>query len=92
MARSLLHLLVILLGFSHLISLNAVPIRRTRDILSFTRVLPASDNNTHRHQEASTEESWEEKFMSDRIDLEKNDYAPVANGRHTPPKPAPIRT
>ncbi|XP_010257658.1 PREDICTED: uncharacterized protein LOC104597668 [Nelumbo nucifera] len=87
MAGSPLHLLVILLSFSHLISLNAVPITRTRNLLSDTRVLlPADSENTH--LQASTEEVWEEELANGRMGLELNDYpGSGANNRHTPKPP-----
>ncbi|KAF8389776.1 hypothetical protein HHK36_024295 [Tetracentron sinense] len=79
-----LHLLVILLSFSHLMSLNAVPIASIGNLLDETQGLVASENT----QQANTEETWEEEFVNGRMDFEKKDYSgPGANDRHTPKSP-----
>ncbi|OVA09825.1 hypothetical protein BVC80_1753g20 [Macleaya cordata] len=67
-----LHLLVILLGFTHLIFLNAVPIGRTRNLLHETQSqdLLASEN-THKAM------TLEEEFINiGKMGLEKNNNYP----------------
>ncbi|KAF8389777.1 hypothetical protein HHK36_024296 [Tetracentron sinense] len=85
MAGTALHLLVILLSFSHLMFFNAVPIASTGNLLHETQGLLASEN-TH---QAITEETWEEELINGRMDMERKDYnwPPGANDHHTPKPP-----
>ncbi|XP_058077334.1 uncharacterized protein LOC131225759 [Magnolia sinica] len=87
MGKRSLHLLVILLGFSHLIALNATPLTRTQKMLQDPQGLVASGNS----QKTTTEEAyaWEhEDMINGRMDLESQDYpGSGANNRHTPRSP-----
>ncbi|KAA8529416.1 hypothetical protein F0562_033785 [Nyssa sinensis] len=89
MAGNALHLLVILLAFSHLsISLNAVPTSRTMHLFHESKDILTFENNQLMIEEETMEE---EEVSHGRMDLENNDYpGPGANNRHTP-KPQPGR-
>ncbi|KAK9276900.1 hypothetical protein L1049_006437 [Liquidambar formosana] len=82
MAGKTLHLLVILLAFSHLLSLNAVPTSRTRNLLHDTQDILASKNN---HQ--TTEEFMEEELFNGRRELGHDYPGSGANDHHTPKPP-----
>ncbi|CBI15215.3 hypothetical protein AAG906_001560 [Vitis piasezkii] len=76
-----LRLLVILLGFSYLICVNAVPVARTRRMHGY--------HQGHQVSEVSflnnMEKIWEEQNIRARMDAELNDYpGSGANNRHTP--------
>ncbi|KAL7192164.1 hypothetical protein ACSBR2_024083 [Camellia fascicularis] len=81
---SLLRLLVVLLGFSYLICLNAVPTTRTRNLMLESDAYRISE---HSHME-NAEESLEAGGIIRRMEMQLNDYAPPgANTRHNPPNP-----
>ncbi|CAL5327114.1 unnamed protein product [Camellia sinensis] len=83
---SLLRLLVVLLGFSYLICLNAVPTTRTINIMLESDTYRVSENS---HME-NAEESLEAGGNIRRMELQLNDYAPPgANPRHNPPPKSP---
>ncbi|XP_077224957.1 uncharacterized protein LOC143858197 [Tasmannia lanceolata] len=86
MERSTLHLLVFLLGLSHLISLNAVPLSRSQSLFQEPQNFLISVNT----QQKITNELWEDELINGRMDLEiNNDYPGIgANNRHNP-KPPP---
>ncbi|XP_059448637.1 uncharacterized protein LOC132179862 [Corylus avellana] len=87
MAGNTLHLLVILLAFSNLISLNAAPISRARNLLHDSKDIAASRSI----RGAITKQSVEEELTNGGSDLESADYpGSGANHRHTPMPPAGI--
>ncbi|XP_057440052.1 uncharacterized protein LOC130731892 [Lotus japonicus] len=72
-------LIVILLGLSHLLCIEAVPITRSESLMQGLQVHHGQENNVHNQE-----------VMIERIDLELHDYPPSgANGRHTPRGPYP---
>ncbi|XP_008239934.1 PREDICTED: uncharacterized protein LOC103338502 [Prunus mume] len=78
LAGTLLHLLVIFLGFSQLIiRLNAVPVTRIGSL----QVHQIAGNN----QLVTTENNFYEQTITERMDVELHDYpGSGANNRHTP--------
>ncbi|PIA62733.1 hypothetical protein AQUCO_00200632v1 [Aquilegia coerulea] len=89
-AATSLHLLLILLFCSHqIISMSAVPISRSKNLLHETKAqdLVASKN----FHQGITEEAWEEELtINDRMELESstNDYPGSGpNNRHIPRPP-----
>ncbi|GLT61117.1 hypothetical protein SLA2020_338440 [Shorea laevis] len=88
MAGNTLHLLVMLLAFSNLISLNAVPISRARNLLHDSKdIIAASRPRSIRG--AITRQFVEEEITNGRRDLEFADYpGSGANHHHTPMPPA----
>ncbi|PON36755.1 Transmembrane protein [Parasponia andersonii] len=80
-ARTLLPLLIILLGFSHLIFSNAIPVTRIERLRHGVQVhLPPGTNHMVR-----TENIWDAETIPERMDVELNDYpGSGANNRHTP--------
>ncbi|KAL4633665.1 uncharacterized protein LOC142630700 [Castanea sativa] len=84
MANTFSPLLVLLLVFSQLISLNAVPVTRTGNLMHGHQVHLVSQN-THM---LATEEKWDEQIFSGRMEFELHDYpGSGANNRHTPKPP-----
>ncbi|KAK9996091.1 hypothetical protein SO802_020777 [Lithocarpus litseifolius] len=84
MAYTFSPLLVLLLVFSQLISLNAVPVTRIGNLMHGHQARPVSQN-THM---LATEEKWDEQTFSGRMDVELHDYpGSGANNRHTPKPP-----
>ncbi|XP_057420465.1 uncharacterized protein LOC130714576 isoform X1 [Lotus japonicus] len=86
MAVTLVRLFFILLVLSHLLCLEAVPVTRTENLMQDLQVQPTL-KNAHK---VVTEKNWhlQEPTITERMDLELNDYAPSgANGRHTPRGP-----
>ncbi|KAK9926024.1 hypothetical protein M0R45_023279 [Rubus argutus] len=84
MARStLLHLLVILLGFSHLICFSAVPVTR---IGGLKHIGPQVHQTIAENNKLmTTEMKFYEQSISERMAVEVNDYpGSGANNRHTP--------
>ncbi|XP_057420466.1 uncharacterized protein LOC130714576 isoform X2 [Lotus japonicus] len=76
MAVTLVRLFFILLVLSHLLCLEAVPVTRTENLMQDLQVQPTLKN------------AHKEPTITERMDLELNDYAPSgANGRHTPRGP-----
>ncbi|KAH7852457.1 hypothetical protein Vadar_024993 [Vaccinium darrowii] len=79
------HLLVLVLLClsSHLISLNAVPITRTRSLMHGSPLDNGVSEDTHL---VKPEEKLEaERIEIRRVDIQLNDYAGSgANNRHTP--------
>ncbi|XP_062116532.1 uncharacterized protein LOC133830564 [Humulus lupulus] len=80
-ARTLVSLLVILLGFSHLTCSNAIPLTRNERLMQGIQVhLPPGTNNL-----ARAESIWEAQTIPERVDVELHDYpGSGANNRHTP--------
>ncbi|KAA8540973.1 hypothetical protein F0562_024889 [Nyssa sinensis] len=85
MAGTFLRLLVvILLGFAHLVCLNAVPITRTESLMHGSQGHEVLLENAHLE---NTQKRWEMKTIPGRMDVELNDYpGSGANNRHTPGK------
>ncbi|KAG9458524.1 hypothetical protein H6P81_003032 [Aristolochia fimbriata] len=82
--RQLLALLIIFMGFSHLVSVRAVPASR-----SFV-LLGNRDPLGEILDQMSTEEAMllEEDFVRGRMDIESTDYpGSGANNRHDPKTP-----
>ncbi|KAF3437681.1 hypothetical protein FNV43_RR20437 [Rhamnella rubrinervis] len=82
---TLFHLLVILLGFSYFISLNAVPVTRIGNLMRGALVHDqvAPENTDHLVAKEST--IWDEQAINGRMDVELQDYpGSGANNRHTP--------
>ncbi|XP_048329930.2 uncharacterized protein LOC125422412 isoform X1 [Ziziphus jujuba] len=81
---TLLRLLVILLGFSHLISLNAIPATRIGSLMHGPSVHDQVTEKTN--QMAAKESFWDEQAtINGRMDVELHDYpGSGANNRHTP--------
>ncbi|KAJ1401610.1 hypothetical protein SESBI_28625 [Sesbania bispinosa] len=84
---TIFQLFVILLGFSHLICLQAVPITRTENLMQDRpQVDVALPENIHNHKVTIT--GRKEGTISERMELELHDYPPSgANNRHTPRAP-----
>ncbi|GLU12383.1 hypothetical protein SLE2022_290680 [Rubroshorea leprosula] len=77
-STTLLHLLVLLLGLSHILCLNAVPVTRIGSVVDQIRVRQVSEN-IHLNQDGN--------IINPRLMLELNDYpGSGANNRHTPSK------
>ncbi|KAL6009125.1 hypothetical protein ACLOJK_022352 [Asimina triloba] len=87
MGKRSLHLLLILLAISHLISLNAIPLTRTQ--ILFLEPKDTAFSATSQQMITVAEEVWnDEELLEGRMDLEKNDYpGSGANNRHTPKPP-----
>ncbi|KAF5195878.1 hypothetical protein FRX31_014539 [Thalictrum thalictroides] len=88
-AATSLHLLLILLFCSQIISMTAVPISRSKNLFHETQVQDlAASKNFH---QGITEDAWEEELtINDRMDLESttNDYPGSGpNNRHIPRPP-----
>ncbi|KAF2315953.1 hypothetical protein GH714_040748 [Hevea brasiliensis] len=84
---TLFRLLVIFLGISHLVCLNAIPITRLGRLLHGPhQVLPVPETT---HMKVAVERSWEEHTnLGGRMAVELNDYpGSGANNRHTPRPP-----
>nr|GMD35851.1 50S ribosomal protein [Ipomoea batatas] len=84
MATTSLHLLIILLCFSHLICLNAIPITRSRRPV---QKYQENDELIDTHIKVDmVENSWDEdNIVMRRVVAELNDYpGSGANNRHTP--------
>ncbi|GMI76811.1 hypothetical protein like AT3G47510 [Hibiscus trionum] len=78
MERALFRLLVVLLGFSHIISLNAVPLTRI-EILVHGPQVPEIPHPIY------AEKSSKEEMVNGKMLMELNDYpGSGANNRHTP--------
>ncbi|CAJ1975293.1 unnamed protein product [Sphenostylis stenocarpa] len=82
---------MILLGLSHFLFLEAVPITRTERLMQDPKVLHVAPENVHNHQVISgIKWHWEEPTIAERMEMELHDYPPSgANGRHTPKPPYP---
>ncbi|CAN6585155.1 unnamed protein product [Malus baccata var. baccata] len=81
MASSLLHVLVILLGFSHLVFLNAIPATRIGSLNHGPQLHQIAGSN----KLVTTEKSYKEQAITERMDVELHDYpGSGANNRHTP--------
>ncbi|KAK8465826.1 hypothetical protein PHAVU_009G186700 [Phaseolus vulgaris] len=79
--KGTLLLLLILLGLSHFVCLEAVPVT----------ILDLAGVNIHNHK-VMIGMKWElvEARIAERMDMELHDYPPSgANGRHTPKPPYP---
>ncbi|CAA2933661.1 Hypothetical predicted protein [Olea europaea subsp. europaea] len=90
MAGNALHLLVTLLAFSCLISLNAVPTSRTILLLQERKDIPIPGNTFQITTEQNVEETIEidGELINRRMDIERGDYpGSGANNRHTPHPP-----
>ncbi|KAF4357873.1 hypothetical protein CsatB_017647 [Cannabis sativa] len=85
-ARTLISLLVILLGFSHLLCSNAIPLTRNERLMMQNGVqahLPTATNNLAKAENIV----WEadETIIPERMGVELHDYpGSGANNRHTP--------
>ncbi|GKV27990.1 hypothetical protein SLEP1_g37095 [Rubroshorea leprosula] len=78
-STTLLHLLVLLLGLSHILCLNAVPVTRIGSVVDQIRVRQVSENIHLKNQDGN--------IINPRLMLELNDYpGSGANNRHTPSK------
>ncbi|XP_054807941.1 uncharacterized protein LOC129310112 [Prosopis cineraria] len=86
-STSLFRLFVVLLGLSHLLSLQAIPITRTEKLMQDTEVHVLE--NTHKiTTERNLELAEPSTTITERMDLELHDYPPSgANNRHTPRAP-----
>ncbi|KAM1081027.1 hypothetical protein EV1_015460 [Malus domestica] len=81
MASSLLHVLVILLGFSHLVFLNAIPATRIGSLNHGPQLHQIAGSN----KLVTTEKSYKEQSITERMIVELHDYpGSGANNRHTP--------
>ncbi|KAM7471415.1 hypothetical protein LguiA_009598 [Lonicera macranthoides] len=81
-ATFLLRLVVVLLGFSHLLCLNAVPFSRTRSFVHGSHGVHEVSEINHL---ANTENNREGQSTVGRMNIELNDYpGSGANNRHTP--------
>ncbi|MBA0674271.1 hypothetical protein Goshw_002880 [Gossypium schwendimanii] len=77
MERTLFHLFLVLLGFSHIISLNAVSVTRIESLVHGPQVHHVPENPHPVIAEKSSKEG--------RVFMELNDYpGSGANNRHTP--------
>ncbi|KAF9626210.1 hypothetical protein IFM89_031337 [Coptis chinensis] len=87
MAATSLHLLLILLFCSQIISMSAVPISRTRTLLQESQI---HEVLTSPNSQGITEDTWEEELINGRMILQNtNDYpGSGANGKHTPKSPS----
>ncbi|ESW10170.1 hypothetical protein PHAVU_009G186700 [Phaseolus vulgaris] len=89
--KGTLLLLLILLGLSHFVCLEAVPVTRTESLTHDLKVLDLAGVNIHNHK-VMIGMKWElvEARIAERMDMELHDYPPSgANGRHTPKPPYP---
>ncbi|KAK7354159.1 hypothetical protein VNO80_19617 [Phaseolus coccineus] len=89
--KGTLLLLLILLGLSHFVCLEAVPVTRTGSLTHDPKVFDLAGVNIHSHKVMSGIK-WElvEPSIGERMDVELHDYPPSgANGRHTPKPPYP---
>ncbi|KAL1810248.1 hypothetical protein ACET3Z_027238 [Daucus carota] len=76
MGGGFLRLLVVLLAFSQLLSLNAVPVTRTRSLMHDLGHVVSEDNQVRRGKVEG---------IIGRMNIELNDYpGSGANNRHTP--------
>ncbi|OMP05692.1 hypothetical protein COLO4_08636 [Corchorus olitorius] len=81
MESNLFRLLVVLLGLSHIICLNAVPTTRIGSLMHGPQVHHVPEN-THL---VAAERSAEPQIVKGRMAVELNDYpGSGANNRHTP--------
>ncbi|XVF09055.1 hypothetical protein REPUB_Repub07fG0058100 [Reevesia pubescens] len=75
-------LLVVLLGLSHIICLNAVPVTRIGRRMHVPDQVRQVPENSHL---VTAEKSSEAKIIKERMVVELNDYpGSGANNRHTP--------
>ncbi|EEF47853.1 uncharacterized protein LOC8263420 [Ricinus communis] len=82
MAGTFLRLLVLFLGISNLICLNAIPITRIGRLTHGPQVLTVSETT---HMVAKDKNLEEHENLEERIAAELNDYpGSGANHRHTP--------
>ncbi|KAK8618153.1 hypothetical protein V6N13_116023 [Hibiscus sabdariffa] len=78
MGRALFRLLVVLLGFSHIISSNAVPLTRIGSLVHGAQVSEIPHL-------VIAEKSSKEEMVDGKMLIELNDYpGSGANNRHTP--------
>ncbi|XWS48008.1 hypothetical protein CRYUN_Cryun13aG0035100 [Craigia yunnanensis] len=81
MESTLFRLFVVLLGLSHIICLNAVPVTRIASLMHGPQVHKVPEN-THL---VTAEKSSEAKIIERRMVVELNDYpGSGANNHHTP--------
>ncbi|MBA0678333.1 hypothetical protein Goari_019687 [Gossypium aridum] len=81
MDSTLFRLLVVLLGLSHIIFSNAVPVTRTGTLMHGSQVQQLQEN-THL---VTVEKSSDGEIIKGRMFAELNDYpGSGANNRHTP--------
>ncbi|XWS60529.1 hypothetical protein CRYUN_Cryun07bG0043700 [Craigia yunnanensis] len=81
MESTLFRLLVVLLGLSHIICLNAVPVTRIGSLIHGPQAHQVPEN-THL---VTAEKSSEAQIIQGRMVVELNDYpGSGANNRHTP--------
>ncbi|XP_028788361.1 uncharacterized protein LOC114744356 isoform X1 [Neltuma alba] len=88
MASVLFRLFVVLLGLSYLLSLQAIPITRTENLMQGPLVHDVISENTDKIATERNAELEEPNTVTERMDLELHDYPPSgANNRHTPRAP-----
>ncbi|XVF54326.1 hypothetical protein PTKIN_Ptkin05aG0172200 [Pterospermum kingtungense] len=81
MEITIFRLLVVLLGLSHIICLNAVPVTRTESLMHGLQLHQVAENGLL----VTAEKSSEAQIIEGRMDVELNDYpGSGANNRHTP--------
>ncbi|KAI9086566.1 hypothetical protein K1719_031650 [Acacia pycnantha] len=85
----LFRLFVVLLGLSLLLSLQAIPITRTENLMQGPNQVHVVAENTHKiTTERNLELEEPSSVVIERMDLELHDYPPSgANNRHTPRAP-----
>ncbi|KAK4264183.1 hypothetical protein QN277_025392 [Acacia crassicarpa] len=85
----LFRLFVVLLGFSLLLSLQAIPITRTENLMQGPNQVHVVAENTHKiTTERNLELEEPSSVVIERMELELHDYPPSgANNRHTPRAP-----